>query len=375
MNPEPISVALKPEKKNFDFVDTIRCISMMGIVYEHCVVIGEDNYSNFYSTMFQASAIQFFKFATIAFFIIGGFLINHKFTEYTPGEYIKNRFKSTIGPWFFWLNAFVLVDVISFLYKKFFLYKGDYEPSKSILNYIIERYVDVMFFTSFWFILNFLICICILLLFKKYLYNLYFGITLLVISLFYSVNLYHGWIMTPHNTALFGFIFYLWLGVIMNKHYTDLKLFIQKTNFWYFIVITVVFFLLADFEIVHLKNLGNKDAFNTLRITNILYSLSFFLLLLKIGSISALNKWIAPRKTTFGVYLTHQIIITLLLVEILRPFKIHMEELTLLGGALLGILRFVITYFVAMVVVLLIARTKFKWSIGIFNNKSIKQSR
>lgn len=352
-------------KKNFDFVDTIRCISMIGIVFEHCTVVGDPHYAAFSTSMMQASVMQFFKFATIAFFLIAGFLINHKFTEYTPLEYIKNRFKNTIGPWAFWLNVLILLNVGSLLYKYFIIYHGDYSMPDNFLTYILGQYHYVIFITSFWFILNFLICISILLIFKRYIYNLHFGGILGLISLFYSVNLYYRWITTTHSTALFGFVFYLWLGAYVNKYYSEVSRFIERKSIWWFIGITGLFFLLCDLETVHLKDLGNEDAYNTLRITNILYSLSFFALLLKIGPISSINKYIQPRKTTFGIYLLHQILITHLLTEIFRPFRLDLATLTLAETTVYSIARFLTAYLLSLLLVAVISRTKFKWSIGV----------
>lgn len=350
-------------KKNFDFVDTIRCISMIGIVYEHCTMVGEAHYASFFSGMMQASVMQFFKFSTIAFFLIAGFLINHKFTEYTPLQYIKNRFKSTIGPWSFWLNVLVLLDVVN-LVVKYFIYHGTHPMPDNFFAYLAGLYYDIIFFSSFWFILNFLICISILLIFKRYIYNIYFGAVLGLISIFYSVNLYYGWVLTSHSTALFGFVFYLWLGAFINKNYDVISLFIKKTSIWWFIGITVFFFILGDLETVYLKEIAIEDAYNTLRISNILYSLSFFVVLLKIGPIASVNKYLEPRQTTFGIYLLHQIIITHLLTEIFRPFRLYVESLTLFEATLYGIIRFLITYSISLIFVILIRKTWFKWSIG-----------
>jgi len=351
------------KRKNFDFVDTIRCISMMGIVFEHCTTIGNANYESIFSSMFQASLMQFFKFATIAFFFIAGFLINHKFTEYTAWEYLKNRFKNTIKPWIFWLNVFVSLSVLGVLIK--FVKRGRSELPSDFYSYLIEEYRFTIFFTSFWFILNFLICIAILLIFKRYIYKIWFGAILGIVSFFYSVNLYHKWIITDHTTALFGFVFYLWLGVMMNRHYEKLKLWLTKVSVFKLLIITAVLYLLADIEIIHLKELGTIDAYNTLRITNILYSLSFFLLLLKIGPIPCINKYLSPRTTTFGIYLLHQIIIVQILTEIFRPFKINPESISLIDGTIYTLLRFILTYALSVTLVLLIRRTKFKWSIGV----------
>ncbi|MDQ0968507.1 hypothetical protein QFZ20_003910 [Flavobacterium sp. W4I14] len=62
------SISGVAKKKNFDFVDTIRCISMIGIVFEHCAIVGDPKTSNLYLGMLHVSVMQFFKFATIAFF-------------------------------------------------------------------------------------------------------------------------------------------------------------------------------------------------------------------------------------------------------------------------------------------------------------------
>ncbi|WP_449435441.1 hypothetical protein [Pedobacter steynii] len=62
-------------KKNFDFVDTIRCISMMGIVFEHSAAIQSGIYSSTFDTAVESSLIQSFKFSTIAFFLSEAFLL------------------------------------------------------------------------------------------------------------------------------------------------------------------------------------------------------------------------------------------------------------------------------------------------------------
>jgi membrane-bound acyltransferase YfiQ involved in biofilm formation len=352
----------KKGKKNFDFVDTIRCLSMIGIVFEHCTVIGHFNYLSFSSSLFQASVMQFFKFATIAFFLIAGFLINHKFEEYTPLEYLKNRFKNTIGPWFFWVNVLMLLNIGAMLVK--YYRQGSSAMTDNFFAYLGEQYYLTVFFSSYWFILNFLICISILLIFKKYIYKIWFGITLGCVSLFYSVNLYYEWIITSHTIAIFGFVFYLWLGVYMNKYYTEVSAFIKRVSIWYFLAFTAFFFLLADLEIILLKNRGVIDAYNTLRITNILYSLSFFLLLLKVGPISVLNKYLVPRKNTYGIYLLHMIIFLHLLPEIFRPLKIDIDTISLIGGSFYSIIRLLVVYVLSLGLVMLIGRTKFRWSVG-----------
>ncbi len=333
---------------------------MIGIVFEHCSVLWNDVYSNIGDRLIQASVMQFFKFATIAFFLIGGFLINYKFSEYTPLEYIKNRFKNTIGPWVFWIAVLIILNCIHayFMYIKF----GGAQVVDG--NFIVKQLNTIIFYSSFWFILNFLICISILLIFKKYLYKLWFGLILGMISLFYSLNLYYGWIVTEHSTALFGFVFYLWLGVYMNKYYDKISVFINKVSWFWLIIINLAFFALADIEILQLMERGSKDAFNTLRVTNIMYSLSMFVLLLKIGPLKGLQTILMPRKTTFGIYLLHQILIIRLLSEIFRPGKFNVAEMNVLEAIGYTLIRFLVIYFLSFLIVSVILKTKFRWAIG-----------
>lgn len=349
------------KKKNFDFVDTIRCICMIGIVFEHSSVLWGNRFELLNDQLVQASVMQFFKFATIGFFLIGGFLINYKFTEYTPVQYVKNRFKNTIGPWAFWIIVLIALNVG----QRYIVYWRFNEQSalpKS--GYFLEQLNMIIFHSSFWFILNFLICIILLLIFKKYIYKLGFGLILALVSLFYSVNLYYNWFITEHSTALFGFVFYLWLGVYLNRYYDKVAVFIAKIPWWFLIAANALFFVLADAETIYLMHHGSNDAFNTLRVTNIIYSLGMFALMLKIGPIAKLQRGLKPRQTTFGVYLLHQILIIRLLPEIFKNAKFDISTMNIYESTVYTIVRFALVYLLSFVLVSLILKTKFKWSIG-----------
>ncbi|WP_449435442.1 hypothetical protein [Pedobacter steynii] len=90
--------------------------------------------------------------------------------------------------------------------------------------------------------------------------------------------------------ALFGFIFYLWLGVILNRYFDRVMNYINRISWPIMIITVVVLFVLAILESFELLSLGSKDAYNTLRASNIIYSFGMFALLLKIGNIEVLQK-------------------------------------------------------------------------------------
>ncbi|MCX2495839.1 acyltransferase [Pedobacter sp. PF22-3] len=352
-----------PEKKNFDFVDTIRCISMMGIVLEHCGIVPPNHYANQLDSVFETSIIQFFKFSTIAFFLIGGFLINHKFQEYTPFQYLKNRFKKTIGPWLFWICVLIMLSVLD----RFIAHSRGSAMGligSNFFLYFYETFIRIVLISPYWFILNFLICITILLIFKRYLYNIWFGLVLASFSLFYSVNIYQGWIATTHTTAIFGFVFYLWLGVYFNAYYDKIMGIIKRTSWIIVLFLAFVTFCIAVGESTYLNSIGIKDAYNTLRVSNIVYSLVMFALLLKMGSLNWLRKHLQPRETTFGIYLIHVIIIDRGLPLIFQPLKLNFLEFSVWLNTAILLFRFLVTYVVSFFLAKAIGKTKMKWIVG-----------
>lgn len=350
-------------KKNFDFVDTIRCISMMGIVFEHSAVLWGIKFVAISDQILQIATMQFFKFATIAFFLIGGFLINYKFTEYTPAQYIQRRFTNTIKPWLFWIMILVIANLI----REWVVFKkgmGSGEFLEYPVAYFVEQFRYILFESSFWFILNFLICISLLLIFKRFLYKPWFGLILFSISLIYSVNLYAEWFVTRHSIALFGFVFYLWLGVNLNRYYDRVMLWVKHVSWPVMLMGNTVFFILACAEVYVLTELGSHDEYNTLRITNIFYSFSMFALMLKMGDIKSLDQALTPRKSTFGIYLIHQLLIIRLLPEIFK-IKVFIAASSSVYMAIgYSFLRFATVYLLSFTIAKLILRTRFKWIVG-----------
>jgi len=350
------------EKKSFNFVDTIRCISMIGIVFEHSAILWGAKYNNTTDVWLQVTTMQFWKFATIAFFLIGGFLINYKFTEYTPGQYLSRRFKNTIKPWLFWIIVLVVLNLIHKIVLN--IKSGDSIFNENPISYFVEEFRYILFESSFWFILNFLICISILLIFKKYLYKLWFGVIWAIISLLYSFNLYHEWFVTHHSAALFGFVFYLWLGVYLNRYFDKVMAYVKQLKWSYIILVNIVFFSLACLEVIYLNHHGSKDEYNTLRVTNIFYSLTMFTLLLKMGGIKFIDNVLKPRQSTFGIYLIHQILIIILLPEIFKWDKWNFNYFSVEQNILYSIFRFLIVYTIAFGITRLLLKTKIKWTVG-----------
>jgi len=346
-------------KKNFDFIDSIRCISMMCIVFEHSAHVGVYIFKGLtLNNLFYMSLIQLAKPGTIAFFLLAGFLIGSKFKDYTPTAYFKRRLSNTFIPWAIWSLFFVL----TMSWKMWII--NHKEPDFKVLDIILKSFEDVYLFSSYWFIINFLICIGTLLIFRKYLYSIWLGIVLLIFTLIYSVNIYYEWFPPMHTYAMFGFVFFLWLGAQMNRHWEKVQEFISKISYWLLSILFIVTLALSIFEVTVLYKMESTDPYNTLRLTNIVYSLVAFVILLKIRNFN-FTKYFKSRETTFGIYLIHYILVFNLLAEILHPFHFPpLKDLSMVGILALSLFRFIIIYSLTFAIVTAIGKSKLKWIIG-----------
>ncbi len=359
-----MSAELKPEKINYAFVDSLRFIAIITIVIEHSYLYPSSTYFDTIGEQWiQTITMQLFKFGTITFYILAGFLIGDKIKTTTSLGYLKRRFHSTFKPWLFWLLFFLLLIYINFFV--IYLKQGRVEAFDRPIYTLFDRLYYIVFETSFWFILNFLGSISILLIFKKYLYSYKLGIFLLLCSLFYSVNLYYEWIISRHTTAILGFVFYLWLGVQMHKYFAVFQQWIKKQKTIILIVLTAITFIVACYESLYLLNSGVKvDPYNTLRVTNIIFSLVAFLLLYKIGNLKWIEK-LNPRTTTYGIHLIHFIIIAQIFPMIFNPLNIKADGRSSLELVGIQYIRFIIAYLSSYLIVYVINKfDRIKWIVG-----------
>ncbi|MFC4212088.1 acyltransferase family protein [Pedobacter lithocola] len=355
---------IKKEKLNYDFVDSLRFIAIITIVLEHTYMWPEPKFfKDVYEQSIQLFTMQVFKFGTILFYILAGFLIGDKIRTTTSLQYLKKRFDGTFKPWLFWIGVFLVLIYANLLVVYL---KGSWSPmfEKPIWGFG-EQIYDIIVKTSFWFILNFLGSIAILLIFRRYLYKIQLGIFFGICSLFYSVNLYYEWIYSTHTTAILGFVFYLWLGVILHKNFQQFNDWIKRRSIYTLLLASIFALVISCYESYYLINAKIQgDPYNTLRVSNIVYSLVSFLFLYRLGN----PKWIKklnPRSSTYGIHLIHFIIIMQILPQIFNPLGIGPEGKTSFELVILQYIRFFIVYFASYFIVYIINKfDKIKWIIG-----------
>jgi hypothetical protein len=341
----------------YHFVDLVRFIATIGIVFIHTeiplsntdfnVMLHHVNHVEYYLVLRQV-----FKFSTICYFLIAGFLLADKITTTTPFDYFKRRINVIAKPYILAVVLFFAVLVLK-----------DYlaNPGHIGVAYLIAAIKYIVFYTAFWYIPNYLVCLLVIVCCSKYVKSLYFGGILLLVTLGYTYfNVYSPNYTSSHTTALFGFVFYMWLGVYIKK--ADLISRINQANLYVTGLLLLLIFVLSNCESHYLFYYTNThDSLNTLRLTNQLYSVAVFVFLVRCCRGKAPNFGIFnPRKETYGIYLYHSFFIFFLIpvLEIWLSGQFHISLFSYNIYVILGIAltNFVICYFASTALVKLLLR-------------------
>lgn len=351
----------------YSFVDFIRFWAMLSIIYIHTLQASNVVFNmqeNLLSLGYLYDWLQLpLKFGTVCFYIISGFLLGDKLLNSSPVTFLRRRLNNTLKPYFVSLVLFVL-----WLSLRHLLGPQAQINISYYFNGFLLDFKETLLYSSYWFIWNFFVALSIIILFRKFLFTAIFPVLLLATTLFYSANIYLKLFETEHTTAVFGFVFYLWLGVFLHRHQKQLKQFIDKTPLSIFILIALAFVMLNQLEANLLYKIQSTDPQNTLKISNQLFSLCMFLILMKISDIGVPG-FFNPRKETFGIYLYHMFFVVLFARLIkYTPLKFVTEERNAVFIIAIFIVYFVFTYLGAIQLVKVLNKTPLAWMIG--NNKS-----
>ena len=347
---QPSSVVIKT---NYPFVDWIRMIAMMGIVWAHTQNFeGAKNFPSLNNTTAYLFFMDFLKFGVICFFLISGFLLSSQIESKHPMDYFKRRVQTTLIPY---IVAFAGI-VLLFILKTNVLHI----PSSNT----ITEYIKTMFFISaLWFLPNYLISLFIIICFNKYLGSKLFGLLLLLITLLYTYFFVYSAYAESHVYALFAYIFYLWLGYYIGK--VSLQNYFLKLNLCVLLLLCVLLYVASSLESVMLYQNGSKEPMNILRFSNQLYSVIAFITMIRIFKKPISTAFVNPRKETYGIYLYHMFALALLafIVNALNKHGIS----TYSDNILVFIGWFIIKFLVSYGLTLLMVKVLLKYNIGYLN--------
>ena len=342
------------------FVSNVRFLAMAAVVCIHCIGQFGELANIAPAGILNATLVQPFKFGSIGFFLISGFLMGEGLTRRDPIEYLQRRIKTVFRPWLIWFSILLALVVAVRAY-------GD--PSIWHIRELLGSFSFVLFATPYWFVPNLLLSISILLVCRRFLHHLRFGAILLSFSIFYGLNIYRQWLpVQSHSRALLGFVFYLWLGAWAASNFARVQKWIDRTPFSALIAINVLAWCGALLESSVLAGIRPSDYLDTLRLTNQIYAVSMVLTIVK------LRRPIWPRRinvraTTFGVHLAHSVVYVFLYTLLksigIQTLFVHRDLLTAISTAFLLTGSFVLTYGISLLLTeLLVANPSLSWVVG-----------
>lgn len=295
-------------RKNYPFVDYIRFFSLAGIVFIHTDVYPQkwDFAAQFHKPVDILSYIalkQLAKFSTICFFMISGYLIADNLKINSPITLIKNRLRSILRPFLLAFAIFLILLLINGVFKNAL---GKYSKNS------FREVLYFMFYSPFWFIPAYLFILSIILIGLKYINTIFFGVILLSITAFYTFSA--SYMFKSHTTEIPAFIFYVWLGIIVNQYKLVNK--ILKFNIFILLAALLIAYVLSCYQSYNLFEKKYIYYLGSLHFFNQMYSLLVFCFLVRICPQKPLFWIFKPRYETYGIYLYHFFFV----VFALKPF-------------------------------------------------------
>lgn len=265
-----------------------------------------------------------------------------------------------ILPWVIFLLLFVIIEVFHAITIDQILHGS----LRQTLAVAYTLGVSFIFHSAYWFIPMSIISALALIILKKMVNNVWFGVLLALVTFFYCVNLYGGWVAVNHTKAVLGYTFFMWLGVQLKVNLPKIKSAIDNM-FWPVLLPTLLLgFVIACNEGRSLMHLGSADAYASIRLSNVFVSIIIFISLLKSDSLAWVNN-LNPRKYVFGLYLVHCIIISQLapIVKLFMPAAyLHTH---IVNSVLIQFLFFGFILAISYLVVTVIKRSRLSFIIGI----------
>ncbi|RYC67716.1 acyltransferase family protein [Spirosoma sordidisoli] len=365
-----------PLKTDYAFINWVRLIAMFSIVMVHCLTFPAPPASTPINQLLafptanlmtngQAAAIltleQCMRFGTLHFFIVAGFLIGKTLKDGSAISYFRRRLTTIAYPF---LIAFGLYYLKSLGFN---IAKGEFGSLADFSSYAVDKLIVSLLDTPYWFIPTYFFSLAILLACRLYLARAWFGWILVAVNLLYAVNVYTGWLAARHNYALFGFLFYLWLGYIIGS--TDA---VMKSRAYIstkaLAGLTIALFGFALLEIYILFNAQSGDPVNSLRLSNQLFAIALFFLLTRVNYLHKLP-FLHPRTESFGIYLYHMFFVIVLgraidLIPQMRAFT-YQADYSGLTLVILSLLRGLLIYTLTLLFVKAIATSRWRWLIGL----------
>jgi membrane-bound acyltransferase YfiQ involved in biofilm formation len=286
-------------RRQYLFVDNARFLSVIAIVIRHCELSLYDNSSG---PLLESAITQFRTFGVQLFFVVTAFLMADWLEREKggPRAYWLNRWRYVAVPWVLWAGAYVALDLAKLL-----------ALPGSVNTGIATEILRALFFQSYWYVPVLFFSTAVLLGLQRFWTSYGLGMAFLALSLMYGVNQYTEWLPTSHTVAVLGYLFSMWIGVNLYYNFDRVSAWARRRSWTMIVLLVLLGFSLTLAEDRIMESLGFVDTYNALQITNQIYAVAVLLALLKLD-LCLVPALVDVRKDSYGIYLTHQILATLL---------------------------------------------------------------
>ena len=271
---------------------------MFAVVAMHCTVVFQLASPGDWIPAYLLCTV--FKFGTIGFFLVSGFLLEDALRSRSSGWILSNRLRKVLLPWVTWFGVTLGLLTMADALRR----HSPFAPGVSLGAAVSFEVTRCLMSTALWFVPNLLLSVAALLLFRKQLHRLWFGAILLGVNLFYSANIYAEWIPASHTRAFFGFVLYLWLGCLAATRRDALGGLLHRTRWGWLLGCTAGAAALSFWEARLLRQLGSADPLNTLRVSNQIFSILVVFCLCKLPW-ATWPRFVDVPRHVFGIYLSH----------------------------------------------------------------------
>lgn len=349
------------KRQQFLFIHTVRFWSMVGIVLIHGALSVAD--IQVIPVWEKTLMDQAFKFGTIGFFLISGFLIGDRLPASKPFSYMRRRFNRLVPAWALWWG----LDTLNIAKRDLLHIHRAGLGTAAALESLWSAAIWVLTMTPVWFVPNLLIALTCVVFLRRWIDDLRLGALFLAFNLFYDVNVYTDWIPNRHTEALFGYVFYLWLGAWCARRKDRVLPWLESLSGSWLRAAACITASAAIGESFLLSHLKNPDMYNSLRISNQVFSLIVVILLVRVKR-RTWPAFINVAETTYGIYHSHPMVLGALVYVVARILTVHGHVFGPGGLLLMWLLLSSITYFGCLKLVQTFAsRPGWAWVVGAAN--------
>ncbi|HEY0758668.1 MAG TPA: acyltransferase [Acidisarcina sp.] len=363
MSQVEVAPTARVQGTTFLFVDNVRFWSMAVVVALHSVYFAWTGVAMMVPVFRMMTVL---KFGTIGFFVIAGFLLGSHMRTEKPAPYLMRRVKRLVVPWLLWF-ALMVVTARCLFHTHIYHRQVAFSFSFGECQLLASQAYLTLIASSFWFVPNLLLGICVLLLFRRVLYRKELGAALLALNLFYSANIYGRWFTLRSTEALFGYMFFLWVGSYASHHHAELHAWLTRTPWKALIGVALLGIAASLAEETWLIHLAATDPVHILRVSNQLLSITLLLLMAKAKRPTS-PSFINVRRDTFGIYLAHWMVAVgcwHVGVFVMRRAGTSYLQIGFGARLIFAVLLFVFTYGFSLWITQVLASSKsMAWMVG-----------